>query len=99
MSIRSTNLAHSKIAELLEECGGAVEIIYGFNSGGYESNVYFITADGGALGIDTVIAEIDQVDFTDEADRQWFIVGYQVNYEDHDLIDDHTGAKIPAAYA
>lgn len=99
MSTRSDNLSHPKLAEMLEERDGAVSIRYGFNSGGYENNVFFVTADGGALSIDTVIAEIDEVDFTDPSDRQWFVVGYDVNYEDSDLVDDHTGNLIPAAYA
>lgn len=75
-----------------------VVIDYGFNSGGYENSVYFVTADGEVLGIDTVISEISSVDFTDAADPQWFIVGYGVNYEDGALVDSHTGNLIPAVY-
>jgi hypothetical protein len=86
------------LADILERDGAGVTIRYGYNSGGCERNVYFLTGDGGPLHIDTVIAEIAEVDFTDPSDPQWFLVGYEVNYEDPDLIDAHTGQKIPAAY-
>ncbi|MCV7247740.1 hypothetical protein H7J07_05805 [Mycobacterium koreense] len=87
-----------KLGEVLLRDGRGVRISYGYNSGGYENFIYFITAGGGALAIDTVIAEIGQVDFTDASDPQWHIVAYEVNYEDADLVDDHTGDRIPAAY-
>lgn len=88
-----------QLSDILERSGSTVKIRYGYNSGGYENHVYFLTSDGGALHVDTVIAEIDQVDFTDSSDPQWFLIGYQVNYEDTDLIDAHTGTKIAAAYS
>lgn len=87
-----------RLADILERDGSGVKIRYGYNSGGYERNVYFLTRDGGPLHIDTVVAQINDVDFTDPTDPQWFLVGYQVNYEDPDLVDAHTGLKIPAAY-
>lgn len=76
-----------------------VKIAYGYNSGGVENNVYFVTADGGVLGIDTVIAEIGKVDFTDKNYTQWYIIGFDVNYDDESLVDDHTGKRIPTVYA
>lgn len=98
MGLAERNL-DSKIGEVLHRDGSEVKITYGYNSGGYENFIYFITADGGTLAVSTVIAEIDKVDFTDPSDKQWHIVGYEVNYEDTSLIDDHTGEAIPAAYA
>ena len=98
--LAAKNLASQHLKDLLYRDGdGAVKIRYGFNSGGYENHVYFVTADTGALAIDTVIAEISEVDFTDEDDSQWFIIGYEVNYEDFDLVDAHTGKPIAAAYS
>ncbi|MFA5709323.1 hypothetical protein [Mycolicibacterium sp.] len=88
-----------RLGDLLERNGSKVSIRYGYNSGCYENHVYFITKDGGALHIDTVIAEIDRVDFTDDYDQQWRLTAYDVNYEDNDLTDDHTGEKIPAAHS
>lgn len=99
MSLISKNLKNVFLCDLLtQKEDGSIRINYGYNSGGYESNVYFVTKDGGALSINTVIAEFALVDFSDEDDSQWYITGYDVNYENHDLYDDHTGELIPAAY-
>lgn len=87
-----------RLGDILERDGSGVKIRYGANSGGAENYVFFVTADGECLHIDTVIDQIGEVDFTDPDDRQWFLVGYQVNYEDSDLTDAHTGQSIPAAY-
>lgn len=97
MRLIDRNLA-GKLGEILYRDGEVAKIRYGANSGGYENFAYVITADGGILAIDTVIAEIDKVDFTDPCDKQWHVVRYEVNYENPDLIDDHTGRPIPAAY-
>lgn len=94
----SMPIGSGKLSDLLERDGNTVKIRYSYNSGGDQNHLYFVTADGGVLGIDTVIAEIGEVDFTDPYDRQWHLIGYDVNYENHDLVDDHTGAKIAAAY-
>ncbi|MEB3023336.1 MULTISPECIES: hypothetical protein [Mycolicibacter] len=97
MDLIDRNLA-GKLGEILERDGAGARIRYGFNSGGDESFLYVITTDGGTLAIGTVIAEINKVDFTDAFDPQWHVRGYAVNYEDRDLVDDHTGRPIPAAY-
>ncbi|QXO11705.1 hypothetical protein pEaSNUABM44_00009 [Erwinia phage pEa_SNUABM_44] len=73
-------------------------INYAANGGGYENYLYFICADGGCLGIGTVINEFHKVNFNDPDDKQWYIVGVEVNYENTELVDDHTGDYIPAAY-
>lgn len=73
-------------------------INYGHNSGGYEKYQYFICADGGVLSIGTVINEFHKVNFNDPDDKQWYIVGCEVNYENDDLYDDHTGLRIESAY-
>lgn len=67
--------------------------------GGYP--VYFVTADGAALSHDAVRAQFAQVcdDHLHDASTGWRIVGGAVNYEDPDLRCDHTGARIPSAYA
>lgn len=95
----SAQLHTGRLRDILERNGTGVAIRYGYNSGGYENNAYFVTKDGAVLHIDTVIAQIAEVDFTDPFDPQWFLVGYDVNYDDTDLIDAHTGRAIPAAYA
>lgn len=73
-------------------------INYGYNSGGYEKYQYFITADGGVLSIGTVINEFHNVNFNDPDDKQWYIVGVDINYENTSLIDDHTGDYIETAF-
>lgn len=96
---RVNNLKNQFIANAISiNTNGTVGISYGYNSGGYESNQYFITKDGGVLAIQTVIDEIDNVDFNDEFDPQWYIVGVAVNYEDQDLWDSHNGCLIEPAY-
>lgn len=99
MTLLTANLESEHLKDVLERSGDTAKISYGFNSGGYENYIYFVTKDGGTLSISTVIDQIDEVDFTDDADPQWYIIGYDVNYENTDLVDDHTGAPLPAAYA
>lgn len=99
MTTLSKNFKNSFIAEVftLNNNGKAV-INYAANSGGYESNIYFVTKDSGVLSVNTVLNEIENVDFNDADDAQWFITGYDVNYENNELYDDHTGELVPAAY-
>lgn len=93
------NLENEFIANAISiDVNGTVSIKHGYNSGGYESYQYFITKDGGVLAIQTVIDEIDNVDFNDEFDPQWYIVGVAVNYEDNNLYDSCTNKLIPPAY-
>jgi hypothetical protein len=66
--------------------------------GGYP--LYFITSDGAALSFQTVRAEFGLVvDSVREclADG-WQVVACDVNWEEFDLIDDHSGNPIESAY-
>lgn len=92
------NFENEFISNAIRLDNGVANINYGFNSGGYERYQYFITADAGVLGINTVMANIQSVNFNDPNDEQWHIVGVDVNYEDTNLIDDHTGEYLEAAY-
>jgi hypothetical protein len=73
--------------------------------GGYP--IFFLTADGGTLDPRTVKAELSQIsretrDYHGKrggADPSWAIVAYDVNWEDASMYDDHTGERIPSAYA
>ncbi|YP_010843335.1 hypothetical protein ACQ27_gp451 [Klebsiella phage K64-1] len=98
LPVVQTNFENQFLAEVFKIDNGVVSINYGFNSGGYEKFIYFVTADGGCLAIDTVLNEFSKVDFNDDNDPQWYIVGYDVNYEDEDLYDDHTNQKIESAW-
>ncbi len=98
LSNTQSNFENEIISQAIRLEDGTPSIIWGANSGGYEKYQYFITADGGCLAIDTVINEFHKVNFNDPYDPQWHIVAVEVNYEDHDLYDDHTGEKIEPAY-
>jgi hypothetical protein len=67
--------------------------------GGYP--LYFITNDGAALSFSTVLDELPRImaAIKDRHDRSgWKVVGVDVNWEDDELYDDHTGEKIESAY-
>jgi hypothetical protein len=69
--------------------------------GGYP--LYLVTADGEALSIDAardnwreICAAHMRAGFYD---REWFIAGVAVNYENPQLYCAHTGDRIESAYA
>lgn len=92
------NFENEIISQALRLDNGVANINYGFNSGGYERYQYFVTDDGGVLGINTVMANIQSINFNDPDERQFYIVGVDVNYEDDQLQDDHTGEYLESAY-
>lgn len=98
MSVIDENLRSTHLSGVLERDGDSAKIAYGYNAGGRENSLYFITSGGEVIGIDTVIAKIKDIDFTDSADPDWYITGSAVNEEDSTLIDSHTGQQIPAVY-
>jgi hypothetical protein len=65
--------------------------------GGYP--LYFITTDGGALSFETVRDEFSNVVWSvkNQANDGWQVCACDVNWEDADLIDDHTGEYIESA--
>lgn len=67
--------------------------------GGYP--LYFVTRDGAALSYDAARKQLHSVcwDHLADASTGWRIDGVQINYEDSDLRCDHTGKRIPSAYA
>ena len=66
--------------------------------GGYP--MFFITSDGAALSFAAARSEFYNVAsaVNDKIDDGWRIVATEINYEDNDLICDHTGEKIESAY-
>lgn len=66
--------------------------------GGYP--LYFVTSDGGALAFDTVRDNLSSVldAIRTKSSDGWRVVACEVNYEDAELYDDHTGEKIESAY-
>ena len=70
--------------------------------GGYP--LYFIMEDGGALCFEAVRAEWRNIIqahlwYNTGGDASWTIAAVEVNWEDPNLICDHTGDFIESAYA
>ena len=68
--------------------------------GGYP--LYFVTSDGGSLSFATAWnerASIARAIIDDDKSGGWKVIGYDVNWENADLTDDHTGNRIESAYA
>jgi hypothetical protein len=62
---------------------------------------FFITADGGILSHDACLEMKETiVDAMIDSgnNKQWEVIGIEVNYEDGTLVCDHTGKPIPCAY-
>jgi hypothetical protein len=67
--------------------------------GGYP--LYFICEDGGVLSFESARSEFGNIADSIRRDISdgWRVVGCDINLEDSQLICDHTGARIPSAYA
>jgi hypothetical protein len=67
--------------------------------GGYPR--YFVCADGEPLSFEE--AKINQAliigAIRDEGEREWKVIGCEINWEDPDLVCVSSGKKIPSAYA
>lgn len=66
--------------------------------GGYP--MYFVTSDGGALSFKTVRDNWREVCWAvrNKDNSGWRVIGCDVNWEDSELYDDHTGEPIESAY-
>jgi hypothetical protein len=62
--------------------------------GGYP--LYYVTADGGTLCADCACQS--NVDYKDASDKQWHIVGADVNWEDDSLHCSDCDKQIESAY-
>tara|TARA_R110000868_G_scaffold46247_2_gene152954 strand:+ start:170 stop:433 length:264 start_codon:yes stop_codon:yes gene_type:complete len=63
--------------------------------------IYFVCADGGILSEEAAKAQKSLiVDAMTEAgtNKQWEVIGCDINYENPALYCDHTGELIPSAY-
>ncbi len=67
--------------------------------GGYP--LFFITSDGAALSFEAVRENLRSVlwSIRHGVNDGWRVIGCDVNWEDPSLYCDHTGARIPSAYA
>ena len=71
-----------------------------YADGGYPK--YFLTEDGGALAFSTVKAEYPLIkEAIESRDKTggWFVIAFDINWENPELYDDHTGERIKSAYA
>jgi hypothetical protein len=67
--------------------------------GGYP--IYFITSDGEPLSFDTVKENYREVLYAMKYFQNfsgWYVVAYEVNWEDDNLFCAHSGEKIESAY-
>lgn len=62
--------------------------------GGYP--LYYITKDCEVLCPKCVNENLELL--TDEDDPQWYVIGYEINYEDNSLSCDHCSERIERAY-
>ena len=67
--------------------------------GGYP--LFFITSDGGCLSFEAAKenAELIRAAIAEKSGNGWQITNCVVNWEDAELYCDHTGQRIPSAYA
>lgn len=97
---RLSNLKESMMIDTIRDFQKALaQGPYAF-PGGYP--VYFITADGGVLSHESAVeekADIEEAIHTDDRASGWRVVAMEINYEDSDLYCDHSGERIPSAYA
>jgi hypothetical protein len=61
---------------------------------------YFVTSDGAALSFKAAREQRRNIleSIRDDMDDGWHVIGCDVNWEDQDLICDHTGERIESAY-
>ena len=58
--------------------------------------LYYVTKDSSVLCPKCVNENIELL--SDEHDSQWYIVAYDINYENNDLYCDHCNERIESAY-
>ena len=66
--------------------------------GGYP--LFFITSDGAALSFQSVLDNLPEImsSIRDDSNNGWRVIACDVNWEDTDLTDDHSGEMIESAY-
>lgn len=64
--------------------------------GGYP--LFYVTNDSGVLCQDCANMALKEGLINDEYDPQWYIISYDINYEDTSLYCDHCSKTIESAY-
>ena len=80
--------------EYLKEMKEKGEYDYYAWPGGYP--LFYITKDCGVL-CPKCCNENKEL-LNDEFDKQWFVIAYEINYEDETMYCDHCNEKIESAY-
>lgn len=62
--------------------------------------LYFITSDGAALSFESAMENFHSIAWSirNKCSDGWRIVGCDVNYDDAELVCDHSGKRIESAY-
>lgn len=62
---------------------------------------FFLTSDGGVLSFKTAKEEQEEIEdaIRSKSRNGWRVVAVDVNWEDPELYDDHSGERIESAYA
>ena len=84
----------SKIKTILEQNGNTLPA-YAW-PGGYP--IFYLTADNGVLCSDCANMAVHEEIAFDFSDKQWYLIDYDINYEDECLYCDHCGDHIESAY-
>ena len=64
--------------------------------GGYP--LFYLTADNGVLCSDCANMAVAEDLAFDSTDEQWYLIDYDINYEDKNLYCDHCSNYIESAY-
>lgn len=84
------------LPKMIAENGGTVPAFAW--PGGYP--LFYVCKDGGVLSPEAVQAELALVLAAEaDGDDQWHVIAMDANWEDTNLYCDHTGNRIPSAYA
>ena len=97
--LRAAYKGHARQIDSLAQVKAALRAGQWTDIGGYP--LFFIMADNGALSFESAranYADICAAHSGPYAHDQWRVSGVAINYEDSDLVCDHSGARIPSAY-
>lgn len=105
---RDSNWSANPLRVNFRRCHNRIESVADFKAclragpftdlGGYP--LYFITSDGGALSFESAQNEFRNIaeSIATKSRDGWQVVACEINYEDSELVCDHSGKKIPSAY-
>lgn len=81
-----------EVQELIKDTTKEIPFCTGI--GGYP--LFYVTKDSGSLCPECV--KENRSDLSDIWDPQWYVIGYDINYESNDLYCSHCSKQIEPAY-